>query len=179
MFSDMQYCTFKEKQWQLFLYPVRTKKRYQERKHAQNTTRKETRCLPDQDIAPLPSPQDLHTGAAGHKSSFLNHSTSQACNHSSFSGISPYRLQLPLLINTDDIIKTTVQAETGMCQNDWPFTSGGWCSDAQPSSLIYSPTPPTPKFCFLLKRTSTSDRLFKQDIGAGLQQKWHGEVGEQ
>ena len=101
------------------------RKRHQERKHAQNTTHKETQCLPDEDIAPLLSPQDLHTSAAGYKSSFLNHSTTQACNHSSFSGISPYRLQLPLLINTEDIKKTTVPAETGTCQNNWPFTSAG------------------------------------------------------
>jgi len=99
--------------------------RHEERKHAQNTTHKKTQCLPDQDIAPLTSPQDLHTSAAGYKSSFLNHSITQACNHSSFSGISPYLLQLSLVINTEDIIKTTVPTETGMCQNDWPFTSGG------------------------------------------------------
>jgi hypothetical protein len=100
------------------------RKRHRDRKHAQNTTHKESQCFPDQDIAPLTSPQNLHTSAADHKSSFLNHPTTTACNHSSFSGISPYHLQLPLLISTEDIIKTTVPTETGMCQNDWPFTSG-------------------------------------------------------
>jgi hypothetical protein len=49
----MQYCTFKEIQRQLFLYPVKTKEALRE-KARQNTTHKETQCLLDQDTAPLP-----------------------------------------------------------------------------------------------------------------------------